>query len=53
VVRNPIYSTGVGLLLYGMRKQTEGTSMSGLGNFAEEPKTSVVDRLKSWIQGNF
>ena len=53
VVRNPIYSTGVGLLLYGMRKQTDGTSMSGLGHFAEEPKTSVVDRLKSWIQGNF
>ena len=53
VVRNPIYSTGVGLLLYGMRKQTDGASMSGLGNFAEEPKTSVVDRLKSWIQGNF
>jgi cell division protein FtsA len=53
VVRNPIYSTGVGLLLYGMRKQTDGISMSGLGNVAEEPKTSVVDRLKSWIQGNF
>jgi cell division protein FtsA len=53
VVRNPIYSTGVGLLLYGMRKQADGVSMSGLGNFAEEPKTSVVDRLKSWIQGNF
>ena len=53
VVRNPIYATSVGLLLYGMRKQTDGSPMPGSGNFSEEPKTSVVDRLKSWIQGNF
>jgi len=53
VVRNPIYSTGVGLLLYGLQKQADGTSMSGLGHFADETKPSVLDRLKSWIQGNF
>src|SRR5690554_251447 len=53
VVRNPIYSTGVGLLLYGLQKQADGTTMSGLGSFADETKPSVLERLKSWIQGNF
>jgi cell division ATPase FtsA len=24
VVRNPIYSTGVGLLMYGLQKQSDG-----------------------------
>ena len=53
VVRNPIYSTGVGLLLYGLQKQADGIPVSGIGSFADEPKTSVLDRLKGWIQGNF
>jgi len=53
VVRNPIYSTGVGLLLYGLHKQADGVPVPGLGNFADESKASVLDRLKGWIQGNF
>ena len=49
VVRNPIYSTGVGLLLSGMRSRSRGFNMrgtpSGIG--------AIVQRMKSWFQGNF
>ncbi|MFA7096322.1 MAG: cell division protein FtsA [Gammaproteobacteria bacterium] len=49
VVRNPIYSTGVGLLLFGqhnraMRGVDGAVGVSGKGMFA---------RMKSWFQGNF
>ena len=46
VVQNPIYSTGVGLLLYGREHQmTEGMDENkGLG---------IWERMKSWFQGNF
>ena len=49
VVRNPIYSTGVGLLLFGHRNAA-GRPASSLndGGFR-----SVWDRMKSWFQGNF
>lgn len=53
VVRNPIYSTSVGLLLYGLQKQTDGISMSGGNSFSDEAKTPVLERVKRWIQGNF
>ena len=52
VVRNPIYSTSVGLLLYGLQKQSEGGPEIA-GQYGEEPKTPVLDRLKRWVQGNF
>jgi len=49
VVRNPIHATGVGLLLFG--KNTRG----GRGN--ETPVNggfkAVLNRMKSWFQGNF
>ena len=49
VVRNPIYATGVGLLLFGHQRirdqQTEGAVGGGLHG--------VWDRMKSWFQGNF
>lgn len=57
VVRNPIYSTGVGLLMYGLQKQSDGISFSGIGSrdsySNEEPKAALLDRFKSWVQGNF
>ena len=57
VVRNPIYSTAVGLLQYGLQKQSDGISLSGLGNrdsySTEEQKAPVLERLKRWVQGNF
>ncbi len=49
VVRNPIYATGVGLLLFGCRNRT--------GQVPELPSgrgmRSVWERMKSWFQGNF
>ena len=55
VVRNPIYSTGVGLLMYGLQKQSDGMSMSVSGSSysSDEPKAPVLERLKRWVQGNF
>lgn len=59
VVRNPIYSTGVGLLLYGLQKQSDGISLSGISNSSssysssDDTKAPVLERLKRWVQGNF
>ncbi|MGD8644075.1 MAG: cell division protein FtsA [Chromatiales bacterium] len=49
VVRNPIYSTGVGLLLFGHQCRSHGSieTVSG-GGFK-----AVFKRMKSWFQGNF
>jgi len=49
VVKNPIYSTGVGLLLSG-RRQIRDTAA---GLHAEGSLRSVWERMKSWFQGNF
>jgi cell division protein FtsA len=49
VVRNPIYSTGVGLLLYARENSmstTRGAVMGG--NVA-----GVLTRMKNWVKGNF
>lgn len=46
VVQNPIYSTGVGLLLYGREHhgRTDGLTADGQGLWAT---------IKNWFQGNF
>ncbi|MET0070025.1 MAG: cell division protein FtsA [Candidatus Thiodiazotropha sp.] len=49
VVRNPIYSTGVGLLLFGLRNRTQGGHE--LAN--EGGLKAVWERMKHWFQGNF
>jgi len=49
VVKNPIFSTGVGLLLFGFHNRAMREAevrMSG-------SLRSVVKRMKSWFQGNF
>jgi cell division protein FtsA len=46
-VRSPIYSTGVGLLLYAR----DNTSPNNRGR--RPGGKSVIDRMKSWFQGNF
>ena len=49
VVRNPIYATGVGLLLFGNQNQT--------GRLRDMPGArglrGIWERMKSWFQGNF
>ncbi|MEX2353749.1 MAG: cell division FtsA domain-containing protein, partial [Gammaproteobacteria bacterium] len=49
VVRNPIYSTGVGLLLFGQRQARESIQSGHL----DSGMRSVFERMKSWFQGNF
>ncbi len=50
IVRNPIYATGVGLLLYGLQHQEDGGSFSVRSSDAGE---SLFGRAKAWIKSNF
>jgi cell division protein FtsA len=50
IVRNPIYATGVGLLLYGMQHQEDGASTSPKYNSSNE---GAFARLKAWFRSNF
>ncbi|MCX7065949.1 MAG: cell division protein FtsA [Proteobacteria bacterium] len=47
IVRNPIYATGVGLLLYGKQREEE---MRGRG---KSQSSGVVKRWKTWLSENF
>jgi len=49
VVRNPIHSTGVGLLLFGNRQQSALSSYQ----LDENSEAGIWSRMKSWFQGNF
>jgi len=49
VVRNPIFATGVGLLLFGYHNRDQRALEAGLGKGLR----SVWDRMKGWFQGNF
>lgn len=46
VVKNPIHSTGVGLLMYGKEHQ-------GVGRGIDSDGPGVFSRMKNWFQGNF
>jgi cell division protein FtsA len=48
VVRNPIYSTGMGLLLYARDNVLPGTKGRGLSS-----AKGALERMRSWFQGNF
>jgi cell division protein FtsA len=49
VVRNPIFSTGVGLLQYARDNVMPARRGRSLGGNAK----TVLDRMRSWFQGNF
>jgi cell division protein FtsA len=49
VVRNPRFSTGVGLLLIGLQQQQRRE----LAKIQTGSFQSVVEKMKSWFQGNF
>lgn len=49
VVRNPIYATGVGLLLFGNQNRTQRSMEAQFGSGMR----GVLGRMKSWFQGNF
>ena len=46
IVRSPIYSTGVGLLMYGKQKEEESSDREGGGSLG------LLSRLKNWIGEN-
>ncbi|MGZ8189957.1 MAG: cell division protein FtsA [Methylococcaceae bacterium] len=46
VVKNPIHSTGVGLLMYGKDHQ-------GIGRSNDSDGEGWFEKMKSWFQGNF
>ncbi|MDK1023324.1 MAG: cell division protein FtsA [Gammaproteobacteria bacterium] len=48
IVKNPIYSTAVGLLLYGNQNAVNG-EWSGAGVVQE----GMLERLKKWFKGNY
>ncbi|TVP59766.1 MAG: cell division protein FtsA [Halomonadaceae bacterium] len=49
VVNSPIYSTGVGLLIYGFRQMDLGQGPVARA----EPTNSLLERIKHWFTGNF
>ena len=49
VVRNPIYATGVGLLLFGSQNRAPRGFDADFGRGVR----GVWERMKSWFQGNF
>jgi cell division protein FtsA len=50
VVNNPIYATGVGLLLHGLLLQQQGTSFQSQFNNGIK---GIWQRMRAWFQGNF
>lgn len=54
-VENPIHSTGVGLLLYGIAQQAYGErrTFSPAVTAATTSAVGAWDRLKGWFNGNF
>ena len=49
IVRNPIYATSVGLLMYGVKQQTGGVVFGGQPG----ESSSLSGRLKKWFRRNF
>ncbi len=52
VVHNPIFATGVGLVLYG-QKQEPNTSFAPAGRVLPGRLADIWGRMRSWFQGNF
>ncbi len=51
IVRNPVYATSVGLLLYGAEhSQDAGAGVSGKAGGSGE---GLFSRMKAWLQSNF
>ena len=48
IVRNPIYSTAVGLLIYGAGQHYEGARMP-----SSKQTTGLFDKVKNWFLGNY
>ena len=49
VVNNPMYATGVGLLMYGLKQKTTDSLPMMRPGGAE----SIIQKIKTWFTGNF
>lgn len=49
VVNNPMYATGVGLLMYGLKQQTTDSEPM----MRSEGGESLMGKIKTWFTGNF
>jgi len=49
VVNNPMYATGVGLLMYGLKQQTMESEPMMRPNGSE----GIMEKIKTWFTGNF
>lgn len=52
IVRNPIYATGVGLLIYGM-KQQQRQERGHTPVPVKEPQISILEKVRIWLKNNF
>ncbi|MCH9698914.1 MAG: cell division protein FtsA [Gammaproteobacteria bacterium] len=52
VVRNPVYSTGVGMVIYGDKNREQGGGNISVSH-VDSSKESIWAKMKSWFQGNF
>lgn len=50
LIKNPVYSTGIGLLLYGKKQSEFGTANK---KQRAEPQRGFFDKMKSWVKVNF
>lgn len=50
IIHNPIYATGVGLLMYGVKEQ--GNDLMG-GQLVKDNFANVWQRMRHWFQSNF
>ena len=57
IVGNPIYSTGVGLLMYAQKHLQQQRQQMPMGApilpEVQHPKANVLNRMKNWFQSNF
>ena len=49
IVNNPMYATGVGLLMYGLKQQTMESEPMMRPNGSE----GIMEKIKTWFTGNF
>ncbi len=51
IVKNPIYSTGVGLLMYGLKQRRSSFTKGGQNESSNE--AGFWSKTKAWFKGNF
>lgn len=53
VVSNPVYSTSIGLLKYGIEQHREKMKYYSYGKKEKKEKKGIFNSIKNWLKGNF